>query len=134
MLRPTVRLLDSASSGKITGTVDSGLIATLGSGKDCSVYVYEGFDSPLNDIYIPMKGTKPATHNNPITTAKISSDGTSQYTAAFVPEGNYTIAVACDVTMDSAMTVETLPFSDPQNVSIVAGSTTTVNFAAPVTP
>lgn len=135
ILRPTVRLIDSAASGSISGTVDSTLLASLGGGM-CSVYVFDGQDATLDDIYIPVSPETQIMQNNPITTATVASDGSYGYTASFLPAGDYTIAVTCDAASDSAAKNDTLTFSAAQNVTVVAGETAMSDFAAPpvVTP
>lgn len=133
ILRPTVRLIEVAASGAISGTVDATLISSLGGG-DCSVYVYDGHDAPVDDVYIPINTAIPDTQNNPVTTAKVSSDGSNTYTAAFLPTGDYTIALTCDAANDSAASDDALTFSNAQNVTVVAGDTTSANFVAPVPP
>ncbi len=134
ILRPTVRLIESAASGSISGTVDPTLISSLISGSStepCSVYVFDGQNAQPNDVYLPMNGAVPDAHTNPISTAKISTDGSNNYTAAYLPAGDYTIVVTCDAVNDSTIVDDTLNFSTAQNVSVSASSTSTANFAAP---
>lgn len=131
ILRPTVRLIESAASGAVGGTVDATLIASLGGGA-CSVYVYDGNNATTDDVYIPVNIAIPASQNNPVTTAKIATDGSNTYTASFLPAGDYTLAVTCDAVDDSAASDDTLTFSDAQNVTVVAGTTSTANFIAPL--
>jgi len=125
ILRPTVRLVDSAASGAISGSVDPTLMSTLGGG-ECSVYVYEGSDIMPDDIYIPLNSAIPETQINPVTTANVSADGSNTYTASFLPAGDYTIALTCDAVTDSAASNDTLTFSATQNVTVVAGDTTNI--------
>lgn len=129
ILRPTVRLIESAASGAISGTVDATLISSLGGG-DCNVYVYSGHNAQPDDVYIPIDTAVPDTQNNPVTTAKVATDGTHAYTAAFLPAGEYTLAVTCDAANDPAANDDTLTFSAALNASVVAGATATANFPA----
>ncbi|MEJ2361353.1 MAG: DUF4382 domain-containing protein [Gammaproteobacteria bacterium] len=112
ILRPTVRLVDAAASGSISGSVDGTLLSSLlpSSGGMCS---------------------------NPVTTANVTGTGPYTYTAAFLPAGDYTLAVTCMASSDSAATKETLSFSYTQNATVAAGATTTLDFPAtqpPTTP
>jgi hypothetical protein len=136
ILRPTVRMIENAASGSISGSVDATLLSSLGGGM-CSVYVFAGQGATPSDIYIPLNAPIPST--NPITTANVTGTGPYSYTASFLPAGDYTIAVTCDAAADSAATVDTLTFSYAQNVTVTAGATTTANFLAvpppvPATP
>lgn len=134
ILRPTVRLVDSAASGSISGTVDGTLIASLGGG-NCSVYVYDGFDATPDDVYIPLNMASPDSQNNPVSTANVISDSSYTYTVSYLPEGNYTIALTCDAINDSAANKDILTFSDTHNISVLAGETAMLDFpAAPASP
>jgi len=140
-IRPTIRVVATAASGAIAGTVDPTLIASLGSdGTGCAVYVFSGADAPVDDIYIPMMGPIPDTQNNPVTTAMVDPD-TLTYTAGFLTAGTYTVSLTCDAAMDDAMTDEpvtetptpedppnTLVFTGTTNAPVTAGETYVVNF------
>ena len=130
ILRPTVRMVNTAASGAITGNVDPTLITLLGS-NNCSVYVFSGHDAQLDDVYIPISDTLPEIQNNPVSTEKVSNIGSYSYTAGFLPEGSYTIAVTCDGMNDSAALNDILTFSEAQNIIVAAGTTTTANFLSP---
>lgn len=132
ILRPTVRLVEAAASGEIQGSIDANLINTLGGGS-CSVYVYSGFDAMPEDIYIPLNSSSGLNHINPVTTASVSSD-TYKFIAAYLPEGDYTIALTCDSAIDSADTQDTLTFSDAQNVTVAAGKSIDISFPPAAVP
>lgn len=132
ILRPTVRLVQTAASGSISGSVDSTLLSSLGGGTACSVYVFAGQNATPDDIYIPIGSPIPTT--NPVTTANITGTGPYSYTAAFLPAGDYTIAATCNADLDSAATNDTLQFSYTQNVTVTAGATTTKDFPATAPP
>lgn len=124
ILRPTVRVVETAVSGSITGEIDPNLIADLGGFTGCSVYAFAGNDALLDDVYIPVDISIPSEQNNPISTAKVVYENNIyQYTLSFLPAGDYTVALTCDADMDSAATDDTLAFSDPVNVSVIAGTT-----------
>ena len=128
ILRPTVRLMEATASGSIAGTIDPSLITPVNGETNCSVYVFEGYDAQVDDIYIPVSQPVPANQNNPVSTAKVSNDGNNTYTASFLPAGNYSVSVTCDSVNDSAADNDILNFSNPQNVSVNAGSTAISDF------
>lgn len=124
ILRPTVRVVETAASGSITGEIDPNLITSLGGFTGCSVYAFTGNDAVLDDVYIPIDSSIPDEQNNPISTAKVVYENSIyQYTVSFLPAGNYTVALTCNADIDSAATDDILVFSEPVNVSVVAGTT-----------
>lgn len=132
ILRPTLRTIATAASGSISGTVDSNLItADPGEMAVCSVYVFSGYDAMPDDVYIPFTTTMPATQNNPVSTAMVNGDGSYSYTVSFLPAGDYTAALTCDAKNDHADSDDALVFDVSENVSVVAGETTTLDFNAP---
>lgn len=137
ILRPTLRTIKTAASGKLTGSVDETLIADLGGDiTGCSVYVFDGHDANPDDVYIPFDSSMPTTQNNPVSSGKVVETGTGgyEYTVAFLPQGDYTAALTCDAENDSADSDDVLDFAVDANVSITAGVTTTYNFLMPVSP
>lgn len=126
ILRPTVRVVETAASGDIMGEIDQNLITDLGGFSGCSVYAFSGNDAQLDDIYIPIDMAVPAGQNNPVSSAKvIFENNIYHYTLSFLPAGDYTLALTCDADMDSAATDDTLTFSDPINIPVIAGQTST---------
>ena len=124
ILRPTVRVVETAASGSVTGEIDPNLIADLGGFTGCSVYAFAGTDAVLDDVYIPVDISIPSEQNNPISTANVVYENNIyQYTLSFLPEGDYSVALTCNADMDSAATDDTLVFSDPVNVSVIASTT-----------
>jgi len=133
ILRPTVRVVETAASGEITGEIDPNLIANLGGFSGCSVYAFDGNDAQLDDIYIPVNMPIPAEQNNPVSSAKVLFENNIyHYMLSFLPAGNYTLALTCDADMDSAATDDILTFSDPINVSVVAGEISNGDMSLPV--
>jgi len=121
ILRPTVRVIETAASGAIKGDIDASLIANLGGFTGCSVYAFADNDALLDDVYIPIDMPIPSEQNNPVSTAKVVYENNIyQYTLSFLPAGDYTVALTCDADMDSAATDDTLTFSDPVNVTVIA--------------
>lgn len=133
ILRPTVRVVDADISGVISGTVDPTLISSLGGFSGCSVYAFAGSDAQADDIYIPVGTAIPAGQNNPISTANVEFVNNGyEYRLAFLPAGQYTVALTCDAENDNADSDDELTFGQAMNVSVVAGNTTTANFSVPV--
>lgn len=119
-LRPTLRLLDESRVGVITGTVDLANYSCDETGN--AVYVYEGLDQTPDD-----EGSM----NPPVTSAQVKFDTTTntyRYTAAFVHHGDYTVAFTCMADMDDPMVNEDITFFDPQNASVVKGTTKVIDF------
>jgi hypothetical protein len=98
-LRPTLRLVDMAETGKIVGTVAESLIPEMISETDtgCKVYVYAGHGIVPDDYHDT---------DNVLTSAKVLYDAEStsfKYVAAFLPTDSeagptpYTVALTCDV-------------------------------------
>lgn len=133
ILRPTVRVVETAASGEISGVIEAGLIADLGGFSGCSVYAFAGNDAQLDDVYIPVDMPVPATQNNPVSSARVVYENSSyQYTLSFLPEGNYTVALTCDADMDSAATDDVLIFADPVSVPVDAGQTSNADMSLPM--
>ena len=103
IFKPVLRLVDNSNIGHIRGTVDPALLAST---PDCSdddvdtfnaVYVYAGHGAVTDDI------DEDSNVNQPVTTSNISYDNASMsyvYEAAFLPEGDYTIAFTCNADDD----------------------------------
>ena len=62
--------------------------------------------------------------NNPVSTGNVELDNNLyEYAIAFLPPGNYTLALTCDADIDSAATDDDLTFSTPVNVTVSSGQT-----------
>lgn len=121
MLRPTLRLVNSALTGSIAGTVNP-LLATA-TGCTPAVYVFTGAGVTPDDI----DGT-PA---DPVTTALVKLDigsGEYRYQAAFLEVGDYTVAYTCQAAADDPAVSDTLVFTGTATVPVTANSTTPHNF------
>ncbi len=124
ILRPTLRVIETAVSGAIAGDIDPNLIADLGGFTGCSVYAFTDFNAQLDDVYIPMNNQIPATQNNPVSTAKVVYENNAyHYMLAFLPEGEYTVALTCAADTDHADSDDELVFADPIYVAVTAGQT-----------
>jgi len=131
-IRPTVRVVATHASGAITGAVDPTVIAINDAdGNGCAVYVFDGLGASVDDIYMPMTGAIPVDHNNPVITTLVD-DVTQSYTTAFLPAGDYSVALTCDPEKDITDTDEevgvAMEFVDTQDTTVIPGTTTTVDF------
>ncbi|MCG6889294.1 MAG: DUF4382 domain-containing protein [Gammaproteobacteria bacterium] len=126
--RPALRLVDDANAGHLLGIVT---IDRLFSTPACSdsdvdtfnaVYVYEGHDVIPDDI-----NQSSTTDVEPITTTVIKFDARTlkyKYEAAYLPEGDYTIAITCNANLDDLDSgADDLKFFGIRNVSVEVGNT-----------
>lgn len=127
IMRPVLRLTQGDNFGHIRGTVMPFML-TAGSCSDPlvdtfnAVYVYSGHDVIPDDI-----NQQSTTNNEPLTTSNIMYDAASLryiYEAAFLPFGDYTIALTCNSNMDGLTTDDDLRFFNIQNVTVQVNSTT----------
>jgi hypothetical protein len=123
ILRPVLRLIDRTEAGEITGTVSNSLAAAT---DDCTpaVYVYAGQNAVTSD-----EGSA----NPPLTTAlvQLGSNGSYEYTAAFLPAGSYTVAFTCDAAADDPEASDQITFQQTSNVTVGAEEEITLNFDSP---
>ena len=122
-----MNLISAASAGNVSGTVDPALL-TAGSCSDAlvdtynAVYVYSGHNVTPDDI--------DQANNNvePFATTTINYDMATDkyiYTAAFLPAGDYTIAVTCNADAEDLNTSDNLQFFNIiQNVTVLANDPT----------
>lgn len=122
-LRPALRLVDNAEAGAIEGTVFSNVISNqCDTSFNGAVYVYEGQDADLIDY-------NSNTDADPLMAATVDkAEGESKlsYRAAFLTEGDYTIAYSCDP--DDPEAKDSLTFTGSRNVTVVAGETQPEDF------
>lgn len=123
-LKPSLRLIDNASVGILSGEVSSTLIQN-----ECAnsaefaglVYVFTGSDVTPDDY--------DESTPNALSAGKVSLDdesGNYTFTVPFLSSGNYTIAYSC--TIDDTLLDETLTFVQAQNVTITTDTTTNASF------
>lgn len=131
MLKPSLRLVNNLNVGSIQGIVDYARISSTrgandstGALADCeyegSVYVFSGADATLADLNVNNED------GNPLAVIPVKLDtetGLYTYTAAFLPEGDYTIAYSCQLD-DNNQTDNNVEFDGKQNVNVVAGDKT----------
>ena len=126
-LRSKMRLVVDDNVGLIRGTVGSSWL--LGAG--CSdadadthnaAYVFAGHGVVPDDL-----DESSSTDIEPITTTPIRYDaatGLYIYEAAFLPQGDYTVAFTCNSDLDDPDANDALPFFYTQNVSVLVTDTT----------
>jgi hypothetical protein len=120
ILRPTLRIVDNALDGDITGTVDGALVT---AGCAPAVYVFAGSGTTPDD----MDGNDA----DPVTIAIVKldpADGVYRYKAAFLEAGDYTVAFTCGVASDRADYDDMLGFSGTRSVAVTAGGATVYDF------
>ena len=111
-LIPSIRAVQNELSGSITGSVDSSLITCLAP----AVYVYQGDVTPT-DVDIDAAPGRV----QPYSTTLVGYNQTSanyNFTAGFLPAGEYTIAFTCDATFDVADQANSLTFKSIQHVQV----------------
>lgn len=131
-LKPSLRLVASAQAGSLAGIVDPALLADemctdedglrLGN----AVYVYEGNDVTPDDI----DGSEP----EPVTTAGIVLNEETiefEYTAGFLPAGDYTVAFTCQAGNDEPDSDDAITFVAPANVTVESGQNTVHDIVLP---
>lgn len=132
VLRPTLRLVQTAAAGSVAGTIDPAVF----SSQTCSsiqppeagyaVYVFQGSGIAPDDV--------DANDPEPVTTAKVTYDGSAYaYKAAFLEAGDYTVAVTCQADLDDPVADDAnVTFVGAANVTITAGAEIAHDFAASV--
>lgn len=123
MLRPTLRMMDNAQVGMLSGNVDASFFA--GGSCNGAVYVFDGAVGTPDDE--DGEGFGP----DPITSALVADDGVYDYKVGFLSEGDYLIAFTCDALADAPDVDNdsvTVSFLSTATVSITANSNTVYNF------
>jgi len=129
-LKPVLRIVNNIEVGVISGTVDVALINALSCSAEEAdvVYVFTGLDVTPDDIDV----TENSVDAEPITTALVKLNdetGDYEYTAAFLPVGDYTVSFSCNADDEDVQDdTDDLQFSAGQNATVVAGEIATVNF------
>lgn len=122
ILQPSLRGVNNDLAGSITGQVANSLITP---GCTPAVYVYSGQVTPA-DINI----NAPAGSVQPLSTASVGINTTTSlynFTAGFLPAGQYTLAMTCQAAQDNPATSDNLAFSSVITASVSAGQTSFVS-------
>jgi hypothetical protein len=124
VMRPTLRIVDTADVGAIAGHVDSALVTDQCLPK---VYVFSGAAVTPDDL----EDASGADADPLVVAAVAVENGSTEYSyrAAFLPPGAYTVAFTCDD--DDAATDDTLAFVGTQDVTVQTKLISTADFAAP---
>ena len=99
MMRPTLRLVDDAQVGAISGTVDPQIIADeCAANENGAVYIFAVPAGQTAATLDDVDGT-----NDPLTSAlvRLNLNSVYSYRAAFIPAGQYTVAYTCDAATDA---------------------------------
>jgi len=122
LLRPTLRIVDSAEAGAIAGEVDAALVT---DGCTPAVYAYTGAGVTPDDV----DGAAP----DPVTTAQVKLDeetGLYRYKAAFLEPGDHTVAFTCQAAGDDPAMDDAIVFSGAATVAVAPGTVATHEFQA----
>lgn len=123
VLKPVLRLVNNEQVGTLSGTVSPTLQQAhcANAGTDAgAVYIYSGTVATPTDIS--------GAATDPITTARVATDGSNSYTIGFLQAGSYTAAWTCQESLDDPAVVNNLTFSGLQTFTITANTTTTLDF------
>lgn len=124
ILRPTLRIVDNAEVGTLSGNVDPSFFA----GGACTGAVYVFFDGTAD---APDDEDGEGFGPDPITSALVADDGVYNYKVGFLSEGDYLIAFTCDALADDPNVDNdsaTVSFLSTATVTITANSNTVYNF------
>ncbi len=123
MMRPTLRIVETSQAGSISGNIDPSLVT---EGCYPGVYVFNEGD-PVDD----MDGI-----DDPVVALTISmnDEGAYNYTAGFLPAGDYTVAYTCEANLDNAPdgdndNDENINFTQQASVTVSTGINSEYNFA-----
>jgi len=119
LLKTVLRLVDNLEVCTIDGTVDPALIV---EGCVPAIYLFTGEDVAPDDLGSPTP---------PLASTAVNlheESGEYRFRLGFVPTGAYTVAFTCAAGDDDAETDDEIEFAPPQNATVSAGQTTTVEF------
>jgi len=132
-LTPVLRALDPEDAGEVSGKVANALVedADCRQGRSLlrgvGVYAYEGTGvTPVDYARSRVSGTQPVS----ATAVYDDGDGGYRYRFAFLPEGDYTLALTCNADNEQPAVVNDLDFQQRRNVTVNAGETRSIAFTA----
>ncbi len=117
-LYPVGRLVNVVDAGNIIGVVPNALIT---SGCTPVVYVFDGASATPTDIDDSASAT-----SQPVTESAVQLNNTSgeyQFTAAYLEQGNYTLAFTCQAAQDDPATADNIAFTFTGSLRVVAQQT-----------
>ena len=124
ILRPNLRMVDDSLTGTVNGNVDASLLSLNIDCFDNSgavtavVYVYSGKSISPDDI----DGNAP----EPLSSSRVQAD--LSYTAAFLEEGDHTLSLTCEATIDDPATDDNISFIRTKTVTVIKAQTRTLDF------
>lgn len=138
-LKPKLRLVETAESGILSGSVDDALLADDDctadpvTGEGAAVYVFAGSNVDPDDDDNDDEGEDNG-GPDPVSTAllvPVTQGGNTvsfNYAAGFLPPGNYTVALSCEAGDDAPDSDDDIEFQSTGNATIVSGQTTDFDF------
>ncbi len=117
-LSPIGRLVNVMDAGNIIGVVPNTLITP---GCTPAVYVFAGANATPTDI---NDNAPPA--GQPLTESTVQLDNTTgeyEFTAAYLPAGEYTLAFTCQAAQDNPATADNIVFTYTGNLPVIAQQT-----------
>lgn len=129
-LVPDVRFVDLDGSGYIRGAVDSDYMALAGCDNGVYVYAFNGSDAEPTDVsgdeFDPVAFGRVELDE----VASPNNDKFYNYQLAYLPAGDYTIALTCDAELDTPTGSENLEFFTLQERNSIPYSYYNVNVEA----
>lgn len=130
-LRPTLRIVDHAEMGSLSGSIDPNLMASGDCTTGAAVYVFLA-DTPADTVGAPDDEDGVEGGPDPITSAVIdTTDGLYNYKVSFLSAGDYLIAFTCDADADDANVDDdsaTVSFLSETTVNITVDNNTVHDF------
>lgn len=120
-LRPTLRVVDNAQVGHVSGAINPNLVTAPDCTDSSAVYLFEGADAEVDDV----DGTDP----EPVTTGlvEVNNDGDYVYEIGFVLAGEYTLGFTCEAANDDPETDDLISFTT-QNITVTTNETVIADF------
>jgi len=117
---PAIRSVVTNESGSISGRIDGGEYVGCVD-ENTAIYAYSGRNQSPQDI----RGTS----GDPLSTSNITvTDSGYTYELGFLPAGDYTVAIACNASSDTADLTEDIDFEGKQNIIVGEGKSFSVDF------
>jgi len=126
LLQPEGRMVGILNSGNILGVVPNSLITP---GCNPATYIFAGTNASPTDI---NNNAPPATQ--PVTESAVtlnSNAGEYQFTGAFLPAGQYTLAFTCQANLDNPNSTDNISFTFVGSVPVAAQTTFRVVLTSP---
>jgi hypothetical protein len=123
VLKPSLRIVETADTGSISGSVDLALVTNTSCAGGNAVYAFIGNNVTPDDV----DGADP----DPVNTALVELEsGAHTYKVAFLNAADYTVAFTCLANLDDPATDDAITFVGVANATVEAGESTTHNFSS----